>query len=124
MTEHFSNKYYTMGVSISPAFPSEQSIVRITYNGLLVQKGAADVFAHVGYGYKWEKANDYKMSKTSHGYEVSIDIPRYTDRLNICFKDTANNWDNNAGANYSFEVCSLNVNFSFDYEHEVSMKME
>lgn len=123
MSELF-DKYSSMGVTISPATPSEQSIVRITYNGLLVQRGATDVFAHVGYGYKWEKANDYKMLKTPDGFEVSIDIPRYTDRVNICFKDTANNWDNNAGANYSFEVRPLDVKYSFDYEHEVSMRKQ
>lgn len=122
MEKSFNNEYFTNGVTLSPSTPSPQSITKITYRGLLLQNGATDVYAHVGYGYRWENATDYKMTKTGQGFEVSIPIDRNTETLNLCFKDAANNWDNNAGANYTFAVRPLNVNYSFDFEHEVSMK--
>ncbi|VBB06953.1 Hypothetical protein LUCI_2195 [Lucifera butyrica] len=115
-------KYHANGVTIYPTIPSSQNTSRIMYNGLLYQNGATEVYAHIGYGRRWENQQDYKMRKTPHGFETSVPVP-YTDTLNICFKDAANNWDNNAGANYSFFVAPPPQpdNTSFEAAEEVGV---
>lgn len=113
-------KYHANGVTISPDVPSTQSRTRISYNGLLSQSGATEVYAHVGYGRRWENATDYKMTKTSHGFEALISIPQHADSLNVCFKDAANNWDNNTGTNYTFNIAPA-VRHSVEFANEVSV---
>lgn len=76
---------------------------KIIYKGLLSKSGANHVYAHVGYGNQWNNLSDIKMSKTSEGFEAELPIISH-DRLNVVFKDCANNWDNNSGWNYSFEI--------------------
>lgn len=77
--------------------------VRIVYRGLLAESGATHLYAHVGYGKAWTGAHDYEMLRTSDGFEVSIPV-RHSEEINIAFKDCANNWDNNSGHNYSFDI--------------------
>ncbi|SMC88240.1 carbohydrate-binding protein [Sporomusa malonica] len=108
-------------VTIHPEVPSNQSIAKITYNGLLPKSGATEVYAHVGYGRMWENTQDYKMTKTAHGFDVLIPIPEHADSLNICFKDAANNWDNNAGTNYSFVISTPSTDHSLEFAAEISM---
>jgi len=98
-----STQYLKNGLSITPSIPTVGEKVKIEYSGLLAQSGASHVYAHVGYGDKWDNLYDYKMEKTEKGFEVSIPVLK-ADKLNICFKDCANNWDNNSGANYTFDV--------------------
>ncbi len=43
------------------------------------------------------------MTRTDKGFEVSIPVLK-ADKLNVCFKDCANNWDNNSGKNYIFDT--------------------
>lgn len=98
-----STEYLKNGVSISPSIPSAGDKAKIEYSGLLAQSGAHHVYAHVGYGSKWDNLYDYPMSRTDKGFEVNIPVLK-ADMLNICFKDCANNWDNNAGKNYTFDT--------------------
>jgi hypothetical protein len=115
-------KYHANGVSIYPAVPSVQSTSQITYKGLLPESGATEVYAHVGYGRKWTNTHDYKMTKGDQGFEVLIPIPQHADSLNICFKDAANNWDNNSGSNYSFTVVgSPDTNSTLEFADEISV---
>ncbi len=113
-------KYHANGVLVSPEVPSTRSTAKITYNGLLSTSGATEVYAHIGYGQKWEDISDHKMKKTPHGFETSVSIPHHADSLNVCFKDSANNWDNNTGANYSFNVQTTDANYSVEFADEVS----
>ncbi|MDP4092668.1 MAG: carbohydrate-binding protein [Bacillota bacterium] len=98
-----SSEYLTNGITLSPAVPSAGDTVRITYDGILSKSGATDVFAHIGYGNKWDKVTDYRMHRTTTGFETAIAVNN-SDTMNLCFKDCANNWDNNSGKNYSFDV--------------------
>lgn len=98
-----NNEYLSNGVTISPSVPTAGGTVKVIYDGLLAKSGATDVFAHVGFGSKWDKTTDYRMSKTKTGFEASIPVYN-ADTLNICFKDCANHWDNNSGKNYSFDI--------------------
>lgn len=99
-----SNKdYLANGVSIAPSTPSVGGSAKITYDGLLSKSGATHVIAHVGFGSQWNNVYDYKMSKTATGFEVTVPVAT-GDTLNVCFKDCADNWDNNTGKNYSFDI--------------------
>jgi len=102
-TRSRNNEYINNGIAISPAIPTAGDNVRIVYDGLLVKSGASDVFAHVGFGSNWDKVSDYRMQRTSMGFEASIPVQNATT-LNLAFKDCANNWDNNSGRNYVFDV--------------------
>lgn len=98
-----NNEYMSNGVTITPSIPSPGENVTIMYDGLLSKSGAHHVFAHIGYGSSWENKSFYRMDKTSMGFETTIPINN-SDTLNICFKDCANNWDNNTGKNYTFDI--------------------
>lgn len=100
-----NNKYINSGVYITPQEVTTGDKVRISYDGLLAKSGATDVFAHVGYGTKWDNLQDIKMSKTPVGFEATIPVTNSMP-LFVCFKDSANNWDNNSGKNYTFDVVS------------------
>ncbi len=97
-------QYAAEGVKIVPANPSPQESVEIVYDGLLPRSGATEVYAHVGFDEDWRTTQDYRMSKTADGFETTLYVPEYAAKLNVCFKDAANNWDNNSGANYTFAI--------------------
>jgi len=72
--------------------------VTICYNGLLAKSGADQVYLHYGFGDRWMDTHTEKMNKTFRGWEKNINL-KY-DKINFCFKDSANNWDNNNGSNW------------------------
>jgi len=90
------------GVVASPYPVNTGENLSIIYNGLLAQSGADRVFLHVGYGptTAWTNPHDVEMMKTARGFETTIKVDR-PDRINFCFKDSAANWDNNNGLNWS-----------------------
>jgi hypothetical protein len=98
-----NTEYVENGVAISPSVPSVGEKVQIVYDGLLSKSGATHVYAHVGYGSRWENAQDIPMMKTGMGFETTLPVLK-PDTINVCFKDCANHWDNNSGLNYSFDV--------------------
>lgn len=93
------------GVKVYPTPITLGEHVNVLYDGLLHTSGAQEVYLHVGYGphYNWQKVRDLKMFRTGRGWEQTIEV-NSPDRLNFCFKDSAENWDNNSGYNWSFEV--------------------
>lgn len=97
------NPYINNGVVSYPTTPVFGKKVTISYNGLLSNSGAQDVYAHVGFGNTWRDSCDYKMARTDDGFEATIPVT-WADELNVCFKDNSNNWDNNNGQNYKFTV--------------------
>lgn len=103
MVNKNSRSYTNEGVVITPAKPAIGDKVKILYDGILAKSGATDIYAHVGYGHAFENPNDIKMTPTSVGFEVTIPALK-SDILSVCFKDNANNWDNNAGNNYLFNI--------------------
>ncbi len=98
-----SSEYISNGVTISPAIPTAGEKVKVLYDGLLSKSGANDIYVHVGFGSSWNNSSFYKMNKNNTGFEATLPVSN-SDTLNICFKDCANNWDNNYGRNYSFDV--------------------
>jgi hypothetical protein len=95
--------YIENGVITRPAKIQANSDVRLIYRGLLSVSGATEVYAHVGYGPKWNHAKYYKMEQTTDGYEIDFPL-RHQETMHVAFKDAGNNWDNNSGRDYSFEV--------------------
>lgn len=97
------NKYISNGVYVNPNEVTVGDKVRVSYDGLLAKSGATEIIAHVGYGTKWNDEKDIKMTKTLSGFEATIPVTQALP-LNVCFKDVAENWDNNSGKNYTFEI--------------------
>ena len=95
----------TGGVSVAPTPITYGDHVTVIYNGLLADQGADQVWLHAGYGghLDWQNISDYPMLSTGRGWERTFQVTNDT-RLNFCFKDSASNWDNNTGINWSMEV--------------------
>lgn len=93
------------GVRINPVPITAGEQVDIIYEGLLANHGADKVFLHAGFGnpQNWQKVIDYPMVKTAEGWETTVRVDN-ASRFNFCFKDSAGNWDNNSGKNWSYEI--------------------
>lgn len=93
------------GVVVDPTPVTAESKIEVFYDGLLFKNGADAIWVYVGYGHnnQWNNSEYFKMNKTGWGFEKSFYISGY-DRLNFCFKDSADNWDNNNGLNWSYEI--------------------
>lgn len=98
-----NNDYLSNGISIKPSKPSVGENLTIMYDGLLSKSGASHIYARIGFDSNWNHLHDYTMTKTPMGFEATIPVSE-SDTLNVCFKDCANNWDNNCGMNYSFDI--------------------
>lgn len=98
-----SNEYLANGVIISPTNPHPGEAVKICYNGLLPKSGAGNIAAHVGFGFEWQNTYDVQMTRTPVGFEATITAANH-NTLCVAFKDSANNWDNNSGLNYNFNI--------------------
>ena len=81
----------------------ENAEVKVTYCGELYENNSEEVHIHFGYGLLWTDVAEQAMTKTDTGFETTINIPG-TDLFNCCFRNEANEWDNNDGHNYSFVV--------------------
>jgi hypothetical protein len=98
------NPYSVNGINV------ETSSDRTTlfYNGLLAKNGAEAIYAVVGHGSnnRWEDVNEYPMWYTGNQTFV-LYIPSDMEKnINIAFRDSSGNWDNNSGKNYSFDFSS------------------
>ncbi|RJQ27627.1 MAG: carbohydrate-binding protein [Peptococcaceae bacterium] len=94
------------GVAVDPTPVTAGQEITILYNGLLDQSGADQVYLHCGLGphRQWRDARDLQMTGTGWGWVCTVKMPDYESRFNFCFKDSAGNWDNNNGFNWSYEV--------------------
>lgn len=81
----------------------ENSTVKISYTGNLFQNASTDVSIHYGFGANWENVNDAKMEKTELGFQTEIELLS-SDTFNFCFYNDNNEWDNNEGNNYVFQI--------------------
>lgn len=92
MTE---NNYKENGIKVD----KKKEGIEVTYDGLLAKSGADTVYAFYGYGDKWLSRSVHKMNRTDYGFKTNI--PTNANVVHVAFKDSANNWDNNNGQNYS-----------------------
>lgn len=97
------NSYDDNGVVIAPNVIAEGERATVIYKGILKNSGADAIYLRAGYGDSWKGSTDVKMNRVFDGFEAVLPVT-CSNKLNIAFKDSANNWDNNSGRNYSFEV--------------------
>ena len=81
----------------------KSSKVKISYTGNLFQNGSEDVFIHYGFGDNWDNMGEIQMNKTNLGYQAEIQLID-SEKLNLCFRNGNNEWDNNEYQNYTFEL--------------------
>ena len=84
----------------------ENTKVKISYTGKLFQEASQEVTIHYGFGINWDNVNDVVMEKTDLGFQAEITLVE-GDTFNFCFKDENDNWDNNEGHNYIFNLEKL-----------------
>lgn len=79
------------------------STVKISYTGKFFQDGSEDVYIRYGFGNSWENQTEEKMVKTDLGFQIEINL---TDKetFNFCIKNERDEWDNNDGKNYIFNI--------------------
>lgn len=94
--------------------------VKISYSGKLFTQNAEKVFIHYGFGLLWEDLNDIEMEKTELGFQAEIDLTD-ADSFNFCFKDANNNWDNNEGNNYVFDIAENSMSLIPTDKDELSL---
>lgn len=80
--------------------PKEENLT-LKYNGCL--DGAKTIYLHYGIGDNWEGVSEAKMRKLKNCYKTEITIPTGAN-LNFCFRDQDGNWDNNCGADYTYNT--------------------
>jgi hypothetical protein len=95
--------YKVNGVSFSKASISVGDEVTLSYKGVLLEKGSADIFLHFGYGDSWEEKELLQMKLEKGTYKAKLKM-KHSGNLNFCFKDNVENWDNNADNNYSLNI--------------------
>ena len=84
----------------------ENTKVKISYTGQLFQDASEEVTIHYGFGDNWDNVNDVVMEKTDLGFQAEIELGE-GNTSNFCFKDGNDNWDNNDGQNYVFNLEKL-----------------
>lgn len=104
---------YPGGVVVDPVPITAGEEVTILYNGLLGTEGKGQVYLRYGFGEhgKWRNVLETRMKKTGWGWVTSTRMPENEDRFNFCFRDSSQNWDNNNGINWSFEVHNGSPNY-------------
>ncbi len=81
----------------------ENNTVKISYIGKLFQDDSEEVFIHYGFGNNWDNLNEIQMEKTDLGFQAEIELVS-GDTLNLCFRNSNNEWDNNNSENYVFPI--------------------
>lgn len=85
----------------SPSLKDRHATVR--YEGILQKSGADRVFIRYGFD-GWHNSADTEMRREPDG-SFTCSIPMQGQReCNFCFKDSANNWDNNDGWNWATDI--------------------
>ncbi len=97
------NLYTGQGIEVAGKKICTGEEIRLIYKGLLAASGADRVFVHYGYGDSWTDSELKEMTLSGDGFETELGL-KMSGSLNICFRDSAGNWDNNANENYTFKV--------------------
>ena len=107
-------KYIARGVRLIK--PKEELMpVDVVYNGYLAGANAIRLRKGEGNNKSWENVQNMDMVKTSDGYHVAsilikkpVNPTKTTHNMHLAFYTDSNdgeeNWDNNKGQNFSFEI--------------------
>lgn len=77
--------------------------VTIEYDGLLSRAGADRIYLHFGTD-GWNNVETIPMSRRSVSGFMATVVADGNKEVNFCFKDSANNWDNNNGWNWECKI--------------------
>ena len=77
--------------------------IKISYTGKFFQEKAEKVFIRYGFGENWANLVEAEMSPSELGFQIEIDLID-SSTFNFCFKNEKDEWDNNEGENYIFEI--------------------
>jgi hypothetical protein len=93
------------GIYLEPVPITLGDELKIKYKGALAESATGKVYLHAGFGSEvWEKVLDVPMKKTRDGgWSVTVPVDEPSN-FNFCFRDEAQNWDNNQGKNWSYQV--------------------
>lgn len=79
------------------------STIKVSYTGTFFQDSSTNVFIKYGFGKDWENMVEQEMVKTELGFQVEIQLID-KENLSFCFKNEKDEWDNNNGENYNFQI--------------------
>ena len=89
-------------VSVEPEIPRRNENIEINYNGILARSGADGVWLHYGFD-GWNEVYTTPMRQQFGNFTCSLKA-QGRQELNFCFKDSADNWDNNNGWNWACPI--------------------
>ncbi|MGE5509262.1 MAG: carbohydrate-binding protein [Chitinophagales bacterium] len=85
-------------------FPAQKNQnVEVKYNGLLKCAGADVVFLHYGQD-GWKNCATKPMFRQNDGSFYATVTATGDHEVNLCFKDSADHWDNNNGWNWNVPI--------------------
>ncbi|MBO8127973.1 MAG: carbohydrate-binding protein [Peptococcaceae bacterium] len=90
-------------VDVIPSPSLKGRSTTIKYDGLLKQAGADRLFMHYGFD-GWKNPQTTEMKREPDGTFSCSVVMNGTSECNFCFKDSANNWDNNNGWNWATDI--------------------
>ncbi|MGE5528107.1 MAG: carbohydrate-binding protein [Patescibacteria group bacterium] len=90
-------------VQVDPEPVKAGGKARITYNGLLAKSGADQVYLHYGVD-GWKRPQTVYMDKIGDRFQCEVKTTATVSKLDFCFKDSADHWDNNGGLNWRVDV--------------------
>lgn len=96
----------------------ENSTVKLSYTGELFQNNSEEVFVHYGFGNNWDNLNEIKMDKTEIGFQAEIELVS-GDTLNLCFRNSEGQWDNNDSQNYIFPIEKAELSLVLNEPNEI-----
>ena len=79
------------------------STVKISYTGKFFQDGSSNAYIKYGFGNEWENQTEADMVKTDLGFQIEVNLIN-KDTFNFCVKNEKDEWDNNNGNNYVFNI--------------------
>jgi hypothetical protein len=95
--------YYDDSIGLDPTPARHGDTVHIKYHGLLKNSGADSVYLHYSND-GWNTPRTIPMDHSPEGGFAAEIKAEGGSEFDFCFKDSANNWDNNNGWNWKFNI--------------------
>lgn len=77
--------------------------IKISYTGKFFQEKSKKVFIRYGFGPNWDNLVEAEMEPSELGFQIELELIDSTT-FNFCFKNEKDEWDNNGGDNYIFNI--------------------
>lgn len=84
----------------------------ITYSGSLFRTGSEAVTIVYGFGDNWEHTTEKEMTKNEDNFSVELELLDF-DKINFCFRNSDNIWDNNNYLNYIAPISEPEPEYNF-----------